>query len=67
MSSVCNISGPSAWMRPAWRLLELGHVAVMPIRNHGETHDNRRVRLAFGSEPTERLADIGARVRRALT
>ncbi len=51
----------------AQRLLELGHVAVMPMTNWGETHGNRYVRLAFSNEPTERLAGIGARVRRALT
>lgn len=51
----------------AQRLLELGRVAAMPVTNWGEAHGNRYVRLAFSNEPADRLADIGARVRRALT
>ena len=51
----------------AQRLLEIGRVAVMPIANWGEAHGRRHVRLAFSNEPTQRLAGIGARVRRALT
>lgn len=51
----------------ARRLLEIGLVAVTPTTHWGDVHGHQYVRLAFSNEPVDRLTDIGARVRRALT
>jgi aspartate/methionine/tyrosine aminotransferase len=48
------------------RLLERGRVAATPMRDWGETNGDRFVRLVFSNEPVARLADLGARLRRAL-
>jgi aspartate/methionine/tyrosine aminotransferase len=48
------------------RLLERGRVAATPMRDWGEAYGDRFVRLVFSNEPVGRLAELGARVRRAL-
>ncbi len=48
------------------RLLERGSVAVTPMRDWGERNGDRFVRLVFSNEPVDRLATVGARMRRAL-
>lgn len=48
------------------RLLREGRIAATPMRDWGAAYGDRFVRLVFSNEPVERLADLGARVRRAL-
>lgn len=47
------------------RLLERARVAATPMRDWGERNGDRFVRVVFSNEPVERLATLGARVRRA--
>ncbi len=47
-------------------LLERGRVAATPMRDWGGPTADRYVRIAFGNEPVERLAELGERVARAL-
>ncbi|MGH7570704.1 MAG: pyridoxal phosphate-dependent aminotransferase [Gemmatimonadota bacterium] len=47
-------------------LLEKGRVAATPMRDWGGPTADRYVRIVFSNEPVERLAELGARVDRAL-
>ncbi|MGH7565055.1 MAG: pyridoxal phosphate-dependent aminotransferase [Gemmatimonadota bacterium] len=47
-------------------LLEKGRVAASPMRDWGGPTADRYVRIVFSNEPVERLAELGARVARAL-
>ncbi|MGH7549934.1 MAG: pyridoxal phosphate-dependent aminotransferase [Gemmatimonadota bacterium] len=47
-------------------LLEKGRVAATPMRDWGGPTADRYVRIVFSNEPVERLAELGARVARAL-
>jgi aspartate/methionine/tyrosine aminotransferase len=47
-------------------LLERGRVAATPMRDWGGPTADRYVRLVFSNEPVERLAELGARVSKAL-
>jgi aspartate/methionine/tyrosine aminotransferase len=48
------------------RLLDLGRVAATPMDGWGPS-GARYLRIVFANEPVERLADLGARFRRALS
>lgn len=48
------------------RLLDRGKVAATPMRDWSEHSGDQYVRLVFSNEPRERLADLRARVERAL-
>ena len=49
------------------RLLERGRIAATPMTHWGRVHGDQYVRLVFSNEPVERLAGLGARVRRSLS